>query len=65
MKTLDENNKQTKDMFILNQTYPKNNGISCLKCNSELQDTNGNILLSNPPQYNVNCSKCDYTGYRL
>jgi len=65
MQTLDGHNKQTCDAYWVESIYPKNNGIECPKCKHELQDTNSNVLCSNPPQYNVNCSNCDYTGYRF
>lgn len=45
---------------------PKYNGLKCPKCNCKLMDTYPNtILTSNPAQKNVNCSQCDYTGYRF
>lgn len=45
---------------------PKLNGIACPKCGEELIDSNPmETLTSYPPQKNVNCSKCEYVGYRI
>jgi DNA-directed RNA polymerase subunit RPC12/RpoP len=65
MKTLDQHNKETLDyMYEHNKPYPRKNGLACPKCGSELMDTDGYVYASSPPQRGVNCSKCDYRGYR-
>ena len=65
MKTLDEYNAEQRAKFT-QQEGPVLNGIACPECGAELMDTHPNItLLSNPPQKNVKCSKCDYSGYRV
>lgn len=65
LKSLEQHNKETLDyMYQLNKPYPRPNGLACPKCGCELMDTDGNVLASHPPQRNVNCSKCDYRGYR-
>jgi len=61
MKTLDEHNKS---ILAMQNIYPKNNGIACPVCGKELQDTDGNILTSFPPRTAVNCSNCEYKGFR-
>lgn len=45
----------------------KPNGIACPMCrNGELMDTNPNIMLaSDPPQMDVHCPACGWTGHRL
>ena len=44
----------------------KPNGIACPMCKGELVDTNpGVILTSNPPQKNVHCPVCAWSGHRL
>lgn len=43
----------------------KFNGLKCPKCGGDLIDSRPDwLLVSNPPKLNVNCIKCDYTGYR-
>ena len=38
-------------------------GIACPKCGSELMYVDQNLLLSNPPQRRVQCSKCNHIDY--
>ena len=40
-------------------------GIACPKCGSELMYVDQNLLLSNPPQRKVQCSKCNHIDYVL
>ena len=40
-------------------------GIACPKCGSELMYVDQNLLLSNPPQRRVQCSKCNHIDYIL
>ena len=65
MKTLDEHNDFMSQAYINLRKYPKKNGIACNVCGSELFDTNGNILTSNPPKLNVHCETCGFEGYRV
>lgn len=67
MKTLEEHNSQQLNAYWqLNSNAPVLNGISCPDCNEELYDSSPmTTLTSNPPQKNVNCSKCGYVGYRI
>jgi len=45
-------------------TKPKLNGAICPNCKGELMDSRpGMMLMSYPPQKDVNCSVCDYVGY--
>ena len=39
--------------------------IACPKCGSELMYVDQNLLLSNPPQRRVQCSKCNHIDYIL
>ena len=64
---LDEHNnlQSTYHWDISNQT-PVPNGIACPNCGSELLDTNPMVTLTSyPPKKNVNCSECEYVGYRI
>ena len=40
-------------------------GLACPKCGSELMYVDQNLLLSNPPQRRVQCSKCNHIDYIL
>ena len=63
LKSLEEHNKER---HILYSDKPRKNGIACPECGSELEDSDPHsTLASNPPQKNVNCTKCDYKGYRV
>ncbi len=63
LKTLEEHNKgKVGSTFDLEQ---RPNGIGCPLCGKELVDSNNAILTSNPPQKNIHCPDCDYSGYRL
>lgn len=45
---------------------PRPNGIACPTCSGELVDSHPGITLtSNPPQVNVACPACGFTGYRV
>ena len=68
LKTLDEFQEEKQRLFIeahkLNKSHP--NGIACPKCGEELWDTSPMVsLMSNPPQKNIHCPKCEYKGFRL
>lgn len=67
LKTLDEHNSSARIRQMAAMTNgPRPNGIACPKCGEELLDTTPNITLTSmPAQKNVNCSKCDYVGYRV
>lgn len=67
LKNLDEHNSERSFRhWHITSNEPRLNGIACPKCGEELYDTNPMVTLtSNPPQKNVNCSKCDYVGYRI
>ena len=69
MKTLEQFNKerrkQQQQAYVKTNT-PQPNGIQCPKCGAELFDSNPSLMLaSNPPQKNVHCDECDYTGLRV
>lgn len=61
--SLEEHNKERLEQhFDLNK--PKLNGLKCPKCGAPLYDPYPNVTLtSNPPQKNVECTKCNYAGY--
>lgn len=68
MKTLEQHNDERwnihREMTLQNKPHP--NGIECPKCGKELMDSNPMcVLTSNPPQCNVHCPSCGYTGFRL
>jgi hypothetical protein len=54
------------DRWLRKQEDPKTyarNGLECPKCGAELYDSRPGVkLLSNPPQKNIACTECDYTG---
>jgi uncharacterized coiled-coil protein SlyX len=59
LKSIKEhNNCFTKDISF-------STGIACPKCGSELMYVDQNLLLSNPPQRRVQCSKCNHIDYIL
>jgi hypothetical protein len=61
---LEEHNR--KHGVLYNFAIPWKNGIACPKCGCELLDSNPNLmLLTNPPQFRVHCSSCDYHGTRF
>lgn len=46
-------------------TYPKPNGIACPSCEKELSDADSMTLTSYPPQRNIICTSCGFSGYRM
>lgn len=69
MKTLDEWNKERiEEIRKIREeaNKPAMNGLACPKCGSELKDTRPSMLLmSNPPQLDVDCLRCGFRGYRI
>lgn len=67
MKTLNEHNSERRSSHMsMNSNEPRPNGIACPECGKELLDSNPySTLASWPPQKDVKCSECDYTGYRV
>ena len=68
LKSLDEHNIEMSDIHWSNfySSEPRPNGISCPNCAKELVDSNPMMTLTSfPPKKNVNCTKCDYVGYRI
>jgi DNA-directed RNA polymerase subunit RPC12/RpoP len=60
----DHNKRKHKEYQTSKQSQP--NGIACPKCGAELVDTHPYLSLTSiPPQKDVNCTKCDYVGYRV
>ena len=59
LKSIKEhNNRFTKEISFSTK-------IACPKCGSELMYVDQNLLLSNPPQRRVQCSKCNHIDYIL
>lgn len=68
LKSLEEHNTETSNLHWghFNSNEPRPNGIACPNCAEELVDSNPMITLTSfPPKKNVNCTKCDYVGYRV
>jgi hypothetical protein len=64
LQSLEDYNKETKQIRSLYVDYPRLNGLACPKCGRELYDSNGMVLTSNPPQKQVHCN-CGFVGYKL
>jgi len=66
LKSLEESNAESLRLaFQMNDNSPQPNGIECPKCKEELMDSNPMMTLTSyPPQKNVHCPKCEYSGYR-
>lgn len=67
LKSLAESNAERGAIY---QQYeapkPHPNGIACPECGAELVDSHPmTILPSSPPQKNVACLACGWTGYRV
>jgi len=55
----------TTSIATLNGGTPRPNKVKCPACGSKMVDSSPNLILtSNPAQLNVNCTKCNYKGYR-
>ena len=54
----EHNNRFTKEISF-------STGIACPKCGSELMYVDQYLLLTNPPQRRVQCSKCNHIDYIL
>ena len=67
LKNLAEHNLQASSaQLAMMDNSPVLNGIACPKCGEEMFDSiSMTTLTSMPAQKNVNCSKCDYFGYRI
>jgi hypothetical protein len=62
--TLEEHNKKAIKKHKIEQ-YPTN-GIACPECGNELVDSEPHAtLMSMPPQKQIACLKCKYSGYRI
>ena len=63
LKSLKDHNKEKLADIQAKQKQLKGNGIACPDCGKELFDSSETVLLSNPPQYEVEC-KCGFQGLR-
>lgn len=65
MKTLTEHNEEAMKAWKI-KNNPSGTGISCPNCSKELVNPSPNITLASyPPQINVTCLNCNYTGYAV
>lgn len=65
MKSLEEFNKERRQRAQISND-PHANGIGCPMCGKELWDSKPGVMLTSyPPQKNVHCPECGYTGYRI
>ena len=65
LKSLESANQERR-AFYKKMTEPGPNGIACPKCGDQLWDTNPTMeLMSSPPQKDVHCPGCSYTGTRI
>ena len=63
---LDEYNKLAFERHLRAKDNPTATGIACPRCGSELHDKYKDVVLtSSPPQKNVVCFTCGYTGLRI
>uniref|UniRef100_A0A6H1ZHM3 Uncharacterized protein n=1 Tax=viral metagenome TaxID=1070528 RepID=A0A6H1ZHM3_9ZZZZ len=64
MKTLSEQNKDVYDAMAMMQKEDHCGcaGVACDKCGTEMVFSDMCVLTSYPPQRNVRCPKCGYTG---
>lgn len=66
MRTLKDFNANRRKIYDLAGPRPRPNGIECPICGAELMDSKPTVtLMSNPPQKNVHCPKCEYRGRRI
>jgi len=66
MQSLEDFNRERAKVYDSGNEHHRWNGIACPKCDRECFDSTPNITLTSyPPQKNISCSKCDYTGYRI
>lgn len=64
MESLEDFNNSRRREYAFSVT-PRNNGITCPRCGSEMFDSSPMVTLtSNPPQKEVGC-QCGYRGYRV
>ena len=66
LKNLSKQNEININRHLqFNSNKPQLNGIACPECGAELYDSNPMVTLTSiPPQLNIHCSKCGYSGYR-
>ena len=65
LKSLEEFNAEQRAIHRADAA-PRLNGIACPKCGEELLDSWPMIILSSiPPQKDIHCPACDYSGYRV
>jgi DNA-directed RNA polymerase subunit RPC12/RpoP len=64
MKTLSEYDKEYHERRNYTKSSEYSTGIACDKCKHELSFTSPNlVLMSSPPQKNVECPNCGFKGY--
>lgn len=65
LKSLKEFNTEALNKLLMQSEYPHPNGIACPQCGAELNDLDNRICMSLPPQRNVGCLKCNWSGFRI
>ena len=67
LKSLAEHNVERLRTLKIREPVERDyNGIACPLCGHELYDCDSGIVLpSDPPQTNVHCGWCGWTGSRL
>ena len=65
LKTLEQYNKEKAEQYN-EHAVVLTNGIECPKCKSPLYDTTNIIIyLTYPPQKDIHCKKCNWSGLRV
>lgn len=65
LKTLNQHNQEAQKGWAETLRL-KRNGIACPQCGAEMLDSSSmTMLMSFPPQKNVHCAACGYSGYRV
>ena len=68
LKSLEQHNAEKLNLMPtgLANFFPEKNGIACPNCSEELYDSNPMVTLASiPPQKNIKCDNCNYSGYRI
>lgn len=64
MKTLNEYNKDRRAEIKTAEQIPQKAGVLC-ECGAELVYSDNCVLTSMPPQRNVHCPSCGFSGYKV
>lgn len=65
MTKLEDFNRERRKAYSESRK-PHPNGLQCPECSAELWDSDPMMTLtSNPPQKNIYCPQCGFTGRRV